>query len=89
MVAPLPGLSLPPLNFGGGSAAPSSASLYDPTSFTDGAFVVSGSPQLGTSVAGAVAGATNSFGMFNVNNLMPYLLIGGVLWLALRHRKSA
>ncbi|ELW9447689.1 hypothetical protein QZM43_09760 [Burkholderia orbicola] len=89
MVAPLPGLAIPPLTFAGGAAGPSNASDYNPVSFSDGAFIVSGSPQLGTSIAGAVAGATNSFSLGSFQGLMPWLLIGGVAWFVLRHRKSA
>ncbi|WP_216352123.1 hypothetical protein, partial [Burkholderia cenocepacia] len=86
MVAAVPGLSLPPLTFAGGSAGPSSATDYNPVSFNDGSFIVSGSPQLGTSIAGAVAGATNSFSIGSFSNLTPWLLIGGVAWLVM-HRK--
>ncbi|WP_246794589.1 hypothetical protein [Burkholderia perseverans] len=88
MVAPVPGLSLPPLSlgFGGGSAAPSSATSYNPVSFNDGAFIVSGAPSVGTSIAGAVAGATNSFSIGSFANLMPWLLIGGVAWIVIRHK---
>ncbi|CAJ6552370.1 Uncharacterised protein [Burkholderia pseudomallei] len=92
-VAPLPALQLPPLNFGGGSAAPSNASDYNPVAFNDGAFVVSESPSLGTSVAGGIAGATNSFSFGSLTSfqgIFPWLLIGGVVWLVRRHRhKSA
>lgn len=70
-------------------AGPSNASAFDPNSFTDGAFVVSGTPTVGTSIAGAVAGATNSFSFGSLGTYAPYLLIGGLLWFAMKHRKSA
>ena len=56
-------------------------------SFSDGSFIVSASPQLGTSVAGAVAGATNSFSMGSFQQLMPYLLLAGVAWIVIKHRR--
>ncbi|MEN2471058.1 hypothetical protein [Burkholderia sp. GS2Y] len=87
MVAPLPSLGIPPLTFAGGSAGPSNASDYNPVSFSDGSFIVSASPQLGTSVAGAVAGATNSFSMGSFQQLMPYLLLAGVAWIVIKHRR--
>jgi hypothetical protein len=70
-----------------GSAGPSGATSYSPNSFEDGSFVV-GSGALGTSVAGAVAGATNSFAFGSLRNLMPYVLVGGLLWLAIKHKKA-
>lgn len=79
-------LGLPPLTLGG-AAGPAYSSTYNPNSFSDGAFIVSGSGSLGTSIAGAVAGATNSFSMGSLGNLMPLLLLGGVAWIVLRHRK--
>lgn len=91
-VGQIPALQLPPLDFGGGAAGPSNASDWNPVSFNDGAFVVSGSPSVGTSVAGAVAGATNSFAfgsLASLQGLFPWLLLGGVVWLIRRHRKSA
>lgn len=86
-VPAVPALSLPPLTFAGGAAGPSNATTYSPVSFNDGSFIVSGSPSLGTSVAGAVAGATNSFSIGSFSNLMPWLLVGGVAWLILNRRK--
>ncbi|UTV53235.1 hypothetical protein [Burkholderia arboris] len=84
---PLAPLSIPPLTFAGGAAGPSNASNYNPVSFSDGSFIVSGSPQLGTSIAGAVAGATNSFSMGSFQQLMPWLLVAGVAWIVIKHRK--
>ena len=72
----------------GGNAGPSTASQYNPISFTDGSFVVSASPSLGTSVAGAVAGATNSFaGLGSLQNMMPYVAIAAVVYLIATHKR--
>lgn len=72
----------------GGAAGPSTASQYNPISFTDGSFIVSGSPSLGTSVAGAVAGATNSYaGIGMLQNVMPYVAIAAVVYLIATRRK--
>ncbi|PMS38456.1 hypothetical protein [Trinickia symbiotica] len=76
-----------PLDMNGGMAGPSNATAFDPTSFTDGSFVVSGSPALGTSIAGAVAGATNSFSFGSLGAMTPYLIVAGLVWFAMRHRK--
>ncbi|CAN0621102.1 conserved protein of unknown function [Burkholderia multivorans] len=86
---PAAGLGIPPLTFAGGSAGPSNASDYNPVSFSDGSFIVSGSPQLGTSIAGGVAGATNSFSMGSFQQLMPWMLVAGVAWIVLKHRRKS
>lgn len=84
------GLGIPSLSGGaGGNAGPATASSYNPVSFTDGSFVVSGSPSLGASVAGAVAGATNSFAALgSLQNAMPYLAIAAVVYFIATHRKK-
>jgi hypothetical protein len=76
-----------PLDMNGGTAGPSSASSYNPVSFSDGSFVV-GTSALGTTVAGSVAGATNSFSFGSLGNITPYLLLAGIAWIVIRHRKS-
>lgn len=77
------------LSGSGGSAGPSSATdaAYSPIAFSDGSFVV-GSGPLGTTVAGGVAGITNSFSFGSLSSYMPYLLAAGVVWYVLKHRKS-
>ena len=82
------GVPLPNLTFAGGSAGPSNAADYNPVSFNDGSFVV-GTSALGTDVAGGVAGATNSFslGLGQLTPYMPYLLLAGVAWFVIRHRR--
>jgi hypothetical protein len=76
------------LSGSGGSAGPSTATdaAYNPISFSDGSFVV-GTSALGTTVAGSVAGATNSFSFGSLGNVMPYLLLAGVAWIVFKHRK--
>lgn len=83
--------SIPSLTGGaGGAAGPSTASNYSPISFTDGSFIVSSSPDVGTSVAGAVSGVTNSYaGLGSLQNMMPYIAIAAVVYLiATRHKRS-
>lgn len=75
----------------GGAAGPSTASNYSPISFTDGSFIVSSSPDMGTSVAGAVAGVTNSYaGLGGANsNIVTYIAVAAVVYLiATRHKRS-
>lgn len=83
--------SIPSLTGGaGGAAGPSTASNYSPISFTDGSFIVSSSPDVGTSVAGAVSGVTNSFaGLGSLQNMMPYLAIAAVVYLIATRKKHS
>ncbi len=84
--------SMPSLTGGaGGAAGPSTASNYSPISFTDGSFIVSGSPDMGTSVAGAVSGVTNSYaGLGGANpNMLTYVAIAAVVYFVATRRKHA
>lgn len=88
VTAGAPSFSMPPLTLGG-AAGPAYSSNYAPSTFSDGSFIVSESPSLGTSVAGAVAGVTNSFSGAgtSLSKLVPIALIGGLIWYVVKHHK--
>jgi hypothetical protein len=88
--SPIPGMGsmIPSLTGGaGGNAGPAVSSQTNPINFSDGSFVVSGSPSLGTSIAGSLAGATNSFSFGSLTQMMPLVLLGALAWYAIKHHK--